>query len=255
MTKQNCIRSIKRVFSNTNDGNPKSPRGILFRDSPYFRGPCSTPIFPGGRMNGTMISKYEDFYKKYARKSKHHIKKPFITLFEDGAFSYNKKILLENKWRKTNLITINTWSKENILKLPDPFSLEIASFYDPRIYKEYVHLAKHAFQTKSDEVFKRNYKHITHNNLEGRIVLVRNSRGIPVGGAGVTCHNNWGWFFGGCVLPRYRKQGIWNALIAARMGATKELGCKNWLLFTENPIIQAKSNSSLKLHVFSKTSV
>ena len=133
--------------------------------------------------------------------------------------------------------------------LEENFSAEVGHFSNSALLKELVEVGETCFPGINYRKIVPVYiKELVGTSL---ITLIKNSRGktVAAGGANIGREGITLLFSGG-VLPRYRSQGLWRMMNAARMKYSLELGAKSWFFTTTNDQLKSQGQRQVNVRVF-----
>ncbi len=160
--------------------------------------------------------------------------------------------LLKNMNYEVNAeYNVNLWNRIINAPLPPGFSIQVGSFFDKSIYRNFDFIQKTVF--KVDDPFQAKVRKLTRDmNQKTFVINILNKQGKPVAAGGVTVYKNIGWLFGGAVLPRYQGKGLWPVLLSTRQYISSQIGANLWFLETQNPKIKNYYDHQFSYHLYTK---
>lgn len=181
---------------------------------------------------------------------------PYCSFTNDTAFYNKSKILSVAKsmgWKldPTKGSRLNFFFSQIPLELDDGFSVSLGSSRLPKLKKKEHEFLISSFDAKPAYLKKRDLAIRKGHNPQ--VVIIENRKGIPVAAGTVFTQGKVSYLLGGGVNSRYRKRGLWTALIALRQQISKQFGAGAWVYTTENKILANKADHSSKLIVLSKS--
>jgi hypothetical protein len=148
-------------------------------------------------------------------------------------------------------IRINFFSKQRPFHLPKGYRLEVGDFLNPQLFADYQRISKAVFPNveaiiKKNRVFIKKYKRAAHT------VIVYDSAGRPVATSCITYGTTHGFLFGGGVLKKHRRKGLWEAMLSMRQFLASGRGIQCTLLSTASNGIIDKYDESLNYLTYIK---
>lgn len=145
----------------------------------------------------------------------------------------------------------NVYLKGKPFILPAGFSALIGDFLDKKIFPVYADITHRCFPgaeryTKSNRLLTQRLTYPV------KTALIFDPNGRPAATASVMCSKNSALFFGGAVLPAFRRKGIWKSLVALRQVVAAGYGISACTLFTSNSHILASGDSTYRLITYRK---
>lgn len=200
------------------------------------------------RISSTDIIKFE---KRILGKHKRSFLYLSFVLDAGASDSRLKKMLTKQGFKLAVDTNINFFSKQRPCELPAGFSVRIAEFLNPKTFKEYGVVSKAVWGDVS-YFLKQNARLIRANKIPVYTVVIHNRQNKPVATGCVSVGSKSALFFGGCVISKYRRKGIWTALTAYRQMIANSDSKKTCLLFTDQKTIRESNDRHYRFLTFKK---
>jgi len=232
---------------------PKNKRWLFYACPDWIMPHVSPTLIPNDNLTSKDLAAYSKRFKKVPSKYAWEDKNPFVTLFEQGQLKYpkTKKLLRKEKWKEdSNPFFLCVWKQQTSFELPKGYAIQIAADDNKEIYREYEKLEKECFSL--DATFIRVMrKALYKSKAKNYFVNIKNQNGKTIATSGVALYKGHALLFGACVLPKYRKKGLWQALLSARLGISS-LGTeiKSCYLFTEVQTIYKRAPERYRMRIF-----
>jgi len=221
-----------------------------------WRAPMMCPIFA---INGVMtiknIRELEEYFDQNPAKFRFEWNDPYFCILDDEKLYNIGKIreIAEKEGYKEyekDVHFLNYFSKPREALIPQGFTIHESDFFG-ELQNDFDHVLTACFDEDADSLEQ------VHNGVERvagerKIVVIRDENEKPAAAASMFIKDEYAYFFGTGVLPKYRKIGLWKALIYNCQLISKELGAKHYIYLTTEPSIQQYGDLSLKIITFVK---
>lgn len=214
---------------------------------------CLAPIVYRGTVGDAQLADAEKIHR-LLRPFRRRSPLPYITFYTKPSQlrpSRRQLNLSTDDWKIESDYTLEIWTKPVRYQLDARFTLIEGSFRDRKLAAEF-----NQFQKKEnhwDRPFVQDWNRLTRAiQSRSRLTLIRNQSGKTVAAGLVIMGEHGAVLMAGTVSKRYRKRGLWRALLGARQTIAAQSGARRSLLFTKNPILTQRGDKTYRVHTLRK---
>lgn len=212
----------------------------------HWRHPLISPLFGPANPTTSDVQKLIQYFKRNKVKNFREYKSPYINFISQSNHQGLKSQI--KRWGQLGFqeevgdVNINLFNKMRSLQLPPKFTIEFGDYFQSKILRDTEAVMAKGFGSPRDFILQ--IRKGMESVKQRTAVLIRNSKGMAVASGSVFVNGKYAYIFGGNVIPRYRRKGLWSALLAGRQLISSAQGAKYWMYSTTTPSIKNRGDKS-----------